>query len=86
MIIIQVKIVPKSKCNEIIGYENDILKIRIKAAPEKNKANKELIYFLAKKLSIPQSNIIILSGETCRIKKIKIEKITSDEFNKLIEN
>lgn len=85
MITIKVKIIPKSKSNEIVGYENDLLKIRIKAAPEKNKANKELIYFLAKILKISQSEITILSGETSKIKKIQIENITMDDINKIIQ-
>lgn len=40
--------------------------------PEKGKANKELIAFLAKKLKITKSSIQIISGELDRWKKIAI--------------
>lgn len=40
--------------------------------PEKGKANKELIAFLAKKLKIAKSSIKIISGELDRWKKLAI--------------
>ena len=40
--------------------------------PEKGKANKELIAFLAKKLKIAKSSIQIISGELDRWKKLAI--------------
>lgn len=40
--------------------------------PEKGKANKELIAFLAKKLKIAKSSLQIISGELDRWKKIAI--------------
>ena len=40
--------------------------------PEKCKANKELIAFLAKKLKIAKSSIQIISGELDRWKKLAI--------------
>jgi uncharacterized protein (TIGR00251 family) len=86
MVIIKVKVIPKSKHNQIVGYENDTLKIKINAPLEKQKANKELIYFLAKTLSISVSNITILSGRASRIKKIQIENISKEQFSQAIDN
>jgi uncharacterized protein len=37
--IIKIKIIPKALRNEIVGFENEILKIKCTAAPEKGKAN-----------------------------------------------
>ncbi|NGX34905.1 MAG: hypothetical protein K1060chlam1_01265, partial [Candidatus Anoxychlamydiales bacterium] len=80
---IKVKIIPKSKVNQIIGFKEDTLKIRIKASPEKGKANKELIRFIAKRLSISQSRISILSGHTSRIKKLSIEGISKKDLTQV---
>lgn len=70
--------IPKSSKNEISeiitdGDGEQTIKIRIKAAPEKGKANVELINFLAKELNIDKSQISILSGKTQQIKLIKIK-------------
>ncbi len=50
------------------------LKVRVKAAPEKGKANKELIKILAEKYKVRKSEIQIVSGATDQIKLVKISK------------
>lgn len=67
-----VKILPNSKKSEIIGYENEILKIKIKAPPLEGKANEELIRFLSKKWKIPKSKIKIMKGLTSKIKILEL--------------
>jgi len=49
-------------------------KVKIKAVPEKNKANKELIEFLAKHFKVEKSNISIKSGNQSQIKLIQLDK------------
>lgn len=72
---VRVKVRPKSRENKIVEVmEDGTLKVRIKAAPEKGKANKELIKVLAKKYSVKKSEVEIVSGKTDQIKLIKINK------------
>lgn len=85
MVIFQAKIIPQAKRDQIVGYENDILKIKVNAPAEKNKANKELIYFLSKTFCVSRSDITILSGETSRLKKIKIENLSKEDLDRIIE-
>ena len=75
---LRIKVIPNSNKNEITEILEDenkekTYKIRIKAAPEKGKANKELIKFLGKKLNINKKNILIISGKTERIKLLRIK-------------
>lgn len=72
--IISIKITPKASKSEIVGWENEVLKIRISEVPEKGKANIELIRLLAKEYKLPKSAITIISGETSRLKRVKINK------------
>jgi uncharacterized protein len=70
---IRVKIIPKSAKNEIVEtMEDETIKIRIKAVPEKGKANKELIKFLSKEYKLSKENITIVSGKTEQIKLLRI--------------
>lgn len=76
---IRVKIIPRSPKNEITDIIEDeegekTIKIRIKAPPEKGKANAELIKFLSKTFNIKRDTISIISGKTDRLKLIKISK------------
>jgi len=63
-----------------MGWENETLKIRLHAVAEKGEANRELIRFLSKTLKIPQRNILLVQGETARLKKIVCEGITHEEL------
>jgi len=54
--------------------EDETIKIDIAAAPEKGKANRELIKFLAKEFAVLKNNIKIVSGQSEKIKLIKIKK------------
>lgn len=70
---LRVKVIPKSQKNEIVEkMEDGTLKVRIKAAPEKGRANKELIKFLSSELKIPKENIIIISGAKDQLKLLRI--------------
>lgn len=68
-----VKITPKAGRNEIIGWENNELKIRIAALPEKGNANQELIKFLSKTLGLAKSQIELISGDKSRHKRLLIK-------------
>lgn len=67
-----IKVIPKSSQNQIIEQKDDFLKIKLKAIPEKGKANDELIKFLSKHFKIPKSNINIIKGQTNKNKIIEI--------------
>lgn len=70
---LRIKVLPKSAKNEIVDIMDDeTIKIRIKAPPEKGKANKELIKFLSRELDMPTDQISIISGKTEALKLIKL--------------
>ncbi len=72
-LILEIKVVPSSGKQGIIRDKNGQLKCFLIAAPEKGKANKELIDLLSKLLKIPKKELDIISGETARSKRIAIQ-------------
>lgn len=83
-IIIPIKVIPKSHRNEIIGWENEELKIRITAAPEKGSANEALVSFLAKYFNISCSNLTLVYGATSRHKRVCITGLTLKEVTEAL--
>ncbi len=75
-----IKVSPNTGRNEITGWRGDVLQIKIAAAPEKGKANKELIDFLGRALGIKKSAITIIKGKTSRNKIIEIEGLGREEI------
>jgi uncharacterized protein (TIGR00251 family) len=60
----------KSEVKDIL--EDETIKINISAAPEKGKANDELIKFLSKMFAVKKNNVKIISGKTDKVKLVKI--------------
>ena len=75
-----VKAIPNSSKNEIVGLYDNALKIKIKAPAVENKANLELIKFLAKELGIPKASFSIAAGATSKTKYVNISDYPVDKF------
>ena len=85
MSIHKIKVITNARKNEISGQMADgTIKIRIKSKPVRGKANKELIRFLSELLDIPKGDVLIVSGERSRRKRVRIANISKQEFQELI--
>jgi|TARA_B110000305_G_C19280007_1_gene558753 uncharacterized protein (TIGR00251 family) len=73
--LLSVKVTPNASRNQIVSWEDDILKIRIQSPPLDGKANKALIAFLSKQTRLSKSRIAIQRGETGRQKWIAFNGI-----------
>lgn len=89
-IVIRVRISPNSSSCSVNGIMTaadgvKMLKISVNAVPEKGKANKELIEFIAKRVRLPKSDIEIIGGETERVKRLllygKAKELEEKLFN-----
>jgi len=71
------KIVPGSSGpTRICGLLDEMLKIKVSAAPEKGKANQCLIKFLSKQIGVKKNAVGIISGATSPVKKIWISGVS----------
>ncbi len=61
------------KTDNIDGKDVETFIFKIKSPAEKNKANQELLKFLAKSFVVLENNISIVSGSSDRIKLVKIK-------------
>lgn len=74
---LQIKVIPRAKKTEFVTTMSDgTLKIRLKAVPEKGRANEELIHFLADALHLRPEEIEIISGFTDARKLLRIPDLT----------
>ncbi len=71
-LIFNVRVVPRASKSEIVGDFDGALKVRIASPPIDGVANEELIKLLAKKFGVSKSAIEIVSGQTSKLKQIKI--------------
>lgn len=70
--ILRVWVQPGAAKDEIIGFRDGFLRLRVKARPEKGEANKACQKILGEALKIAPEKIKIIKGEKSRRKFIKI--------------
>lgn len=75
-----VKIVPGASRTRYLGEWENRARIAVSAPPEKGKANKALITFIAKKLGVRKTDVQIVSGETNSIKTIRIKQVSAEKI------
>lgn len=76
-LLLSVRLTPGSAKEAIGGDWTDAqgarwLSVRVRAVPEKGRANDALIALLAKRLDWPRSAILLESGDTNRLKRLRI--------------
>ena len=81
---ISVRIQPRASKNEIIRRAGGGLKIRLTAPPVDGAANEALVKFLSGELGVAKSRVEIVSGQSSRDKIIRIEGLSSEDVERLL--
>ena len=72
---LRLHIQPGAKKTEVVGLHGEALKIRLAAPPVDGKANACLIGFLADRLGVAKSSVRLVSGESSRAKRVRIDGV-----------
>ena len=75
---------PGAKKTEVAGKHGDALKIRLAAPPVDGKANAALINFVADRLGLAKSAVLLKSGQTSRRKVLEITAAPQDTAQRLL--
>lgn len=73
---LKVKVVPGSSQSEVSGWLGDMLKVRVAAQPEKEKANSAVLALLAKSLGLSKRDVSITSGKKSQQKVIEVHGLS----------
>ena len=79
---LRVRVHPSARRNEVTGFTDGVLQVRVSAPPIKGKANRELIAFLSEILRVSKSSLRIIKGQTSRNKVIAIEGLSQEDITK----
>ncbi|MCD8350715.1 MAG: DUF167 domain-containing protein [Planctomycetaceae bacterium] len=67
------------------GCHDGMLRVETTTAPEKGKANKSIAKLLAKRLGVPASAVVLLSGETNSRKRFGVRGVTPDQIRAALQ-
>ena len=71
-LILHVKVQPKASSNAFTEVMGDAIKLRTTAPPVDDKANKQIIAWLAKGFGVAKSDVQLSSGDIARFKTFRI--------------
>ena len=75
---------PGAKKTECAGLHGDALKIRLAAPPVDGKANEALVKFVAERLGLARSAVLLKSGQTSRRKVLEVNGSTATAIEQLL--
>jgi hypothetical protein len=76
---IRVRLTPRAARDEIVGWRDDVLRVRVAAPPVGGRANAALERLLASALRLPKSAVRVISGARSREKTVAIEGVSRED-------
>ena len=81
--VLEVWVQPRASRNEIVGYRDRFLRLRVTAPPVEGEANQSVKRLLAEALGISPSKVEILKGEQGRRKKVRVLEVPLRNWERL---
>lgn len=74
-----VRVTPRARRDEVVGWRDGILRLRVLAPPVEGKANAAVAKLLARALGVSRRDIAIARGSRSRDKQVVVEGLTEAE-------
>lgn len=78
-VVCTVRVTPRAGRTAAAGIRDDVLLVRLAAAPVDGAANAALVGLLSRIFDVPKRDIRIISGETSRLKRILAAGLSADQ-------
>jgi hypothetical protein len=76
---ISLRVCPGAPRNEVLGFADGVLRVKVAAPPVKGKANRELLAFLSQLLGIKERDLAIIQGQTSRNKTVAVSGLSNQQ-------
>ena len=74
--LIAVRVTPRSSKDELLGWQDGTLRVKLRALPVDGRANEALCRYLASLLGVAASDVDVVSGTTARIKRLLVRGLS----------
>ena len=82
---LRLRVAPAASRSEIVGRHGDAWRVRVAAAPERGRANDELLDLLAAALDLPRPQLTLVAGTSSRDKLVELTGLDGSEAEKRLE-
>ncbi len=81
---VKVRVTPGAREDAMLGWQGDVLRIRVRARAQGGQANEAVCRLLAEKLRLPASAVVIAHGASSRHKLVKVAGLKEADLRRLI--
>lgn len=81
-VMLAVHVTPRAGRDEVVGWRDGELSVRVTAPPDAGKANVAVCALLAKRLKLPKSAVAVVRGQSSRHKRLSIEDVTDADLDR----
>ena len=81
-----VRVQPRASKDEVVGFTNGVLRVRLRAPPVEGAANAALIEFLADELGVSRRFVRIVSGIGSRNKVIEVDDLARPALDRILSS
>lgn len=82
--ILRIRVKPNAKKSGLLGRHGDAIKIAVRAAPERGRANAEVLDVLARALQVPPSALELVAGPSSPDKRVRVHGLEAAEVARRI--
>ena len=82
---LKLHLTPGARQEGIGGWQGGALRLRVRARPEKGRANEAALRLLADRLGLPRAALSIIRGATSRDKLVQVDGLSEVELRTLLD-
>ncbi len=78
-LLLRVRVQPRASRNEVVGWQDDALRVRVTAPPADGLANRAVTDLLARAPRLPASQIALVRGAASRDKLFRVARLSPSD-------
>lgn len=79
---LRVRVTPRSARDEVVGWQEGVLRVRVQAPPVGGRANEALVWLLAEALGVSRRAVEVVRGHRGREKTVRVVGLDEGEAKK----
>ena len=76
---ITVRVTPGAREDAVTGWQDDMLRVRVRAPAERGKANDRVCRLIASTIGVPPTSVSVVHGAASRDKHVEIQDVDDEE-------
>ncbi len=74
---LRVRVEPRASRDEVVGWREDTLRLRVSAPPQEGRANAAVVGLIARAAGVARSAVSVVAGERSRDKLVRVAGVSA---------